>query len=145
MKERSLLIADKDTEYLQQLAEYFADAGYRVETTDSAVHVICNILKKKAPVLLLGSDFDQNIDLPQLMQLLNKCNRHLAVIMVSDEATLPIVRRIRREGIFYHALKPVNAEDREEIRQAVQCAFENLKANPLARWLLWELLRLLSK
>jgi hypothetical protein len=82
--------------------------------------------KKQSPVLLLGSDFDQNMDLPQLMQLLNKCNRHLAVIMVSDEATLPIVRRIRREGIFFHALRPIAPTDREEIRQAVECAFKSL-------------------
>ena len=125
MKEQSILIADKDTRYLQQLSEYFSDAGYRVETTNSAVHVICNILKKKSPVLLLGSDFDQNMDLPQLIQVLNKCNRHLAVIMVSDEATLPIVRRIRREGIFYHALRPIEPDDREEIRQVVECAFRS--------------------
>ena len=107
MNEQSILIADKDTRYLQQIAEYFVDAGYQVETTNSAVHVLCNILKKQLPVLLLGSDFDRNIDLPQLLQLLKKCNRHLAVVMVSDEATLPMVRRIRLEGILYHALRPV--------------------------------------
>jgi DNA-binding NtrC family response regulator len=126
MKEQSILIADKDTRYLQELAEYLAGAGYQVETTNSATHVICDILKKQAPVLLLGSDFDKNIDLPQLIALLKKCNRHLAVIMVSDEATLPRVRRIRREGIFYHALRPIAPSDREEIRQAVECAFKSL-------------------
>lgn len=126
MKEQSILIADKDTRYLQQLSEYFAGAGYQVETTNSAIHVICNILKKKAPVLVLGSDFDQKIELPQLLQLLKKCNRHLAVILVSDEATLPRVRRIRREGIFFHALRPIVPTDREEIRQAVDCALRSL-------------------
>lgn len=125
MKEQSILIADKDTRYLQQLSEYFAGAGYQVETTNSAIHVICNILKKKTPVLVLGSDFDQKIDLPQLLQLLKKCNRHLAVILVSDEATLPMVRRIRREGIFYHALRPIAPTDQEEIRQAVECALRS--------------------
>jgi len=126
MKEQSILIADKDTRYLQQLSEYFVDAGYQVETTSSAIHVICNILKKKAPVLVLGSDFDQKIELPQLLQLLKKCNRHLAVILVSDEATLPMVRRIRRQGIFYHALRPAAPVDRDEIRQAVDCALRTL-------------------
>ena len=126
MKEQSILIADKDTRYLQQLAEYFTGVGYQVETTDSAVHVICNILKKQAPVLLLGSDFDQKIDLPHLLHLLKKCNRNLAVVLVSDEATLPMVRRIRREGIFFHALRPIAPSDREEIRQAVESAFKTL-------------------
>jgi DNA-binding NtrC family response regulator len=122
MKEHGILVADKDTEFLKEVTDYFGDAGYEVETTDSAVHVICNILKKKTPVVLLGSDFDKKVDLLNLVQLLKKCNRHLAVIMVSDEESLPIVRRIRQEGIFYHALRPVTPEDKDEIKQAVKCA-----------------------
>lgn len=124
MKERGILIADRDTEFLRQVADYFAYAGYQVEMTDSAVHVICNILKKRTPVVLLGSDFDKKIDLLELVKLLKKCNRHLAVILVSDEASLPLIRRIRGEGIFYHALRPVTPTDRDEIRLAVECALK---------------------
>lgn len=124
MEEHSILVADKDTAYLQEVAEYFTSEGYQVETTGSAVHVICSILEKQTPVVLLGGDFDNKIDLPHLVHLLKKCNRHLAVILVSDEASLPLVRRIRREGIFYHALRPVTEEDRNEIGQAVRCALK---------------------
>jgi len=124
MEKNSILIADKDTDYLREISEYFKGAGYAVATTDSAVSVMCDILKKHVPVLLLGGDFDKKIGLPHLLHLLKKCNRHLAVILVSDEATLPMVRTIRQEGIFYHALRPVTEEDREEIKQAVECAFK---------------------
>lgn len=123
MDERGILIADRDTELLQQLSDYFKKAGYHVETTDSAIHVMCNILKKQIPVVLMGSDFDKKIGILELLQLLKRCNRHLAVILVSDEASLPMVKRIRQEGIFYHALRPVTPADRDEIRQAVECAF----------------------
>ena len=37
-----------------------------------------------------------------------------------------MIRKIRAEGIFYHALKPAKPEDTDEIRQAVKCAFENI-------------------
>jgi len=124
MEEHSILIADKNTNFLKDISEFFKGAGYEVSTTDSAVHVICDILKKNIPVLLLGSDFDKKIGLPQLLHLLKKCNRHLAVILVSDEASLPMVRTIRQEGIFYHALRPVTEDDREEIKQAVECALK---------------------
>ncbi len=127
MTQHGILIADKDTRFLQQIAGYFTSAGYDVETTDSAIHVICSILKKQTPVPLLGSDFDRQIELPRLLHLLKKCNRHLAVILVSDEASLPMVRSIRREGIFYHALRQVFATDGEEIRRAVECAFSSLR------------------
>lgn len=126
-EERGILIADKDTDVRKEVADIFIEAGYQVETTDSAVHVLCNILEKQTPVVLLGNDFDNKVTSADLIHLLKKCNRRLAVILVSDEASLPIVRKIRREGIFYHALKPSSPEDKEEIRQAVGCAFANSK------------------
>jgi DNA-binding NtrC family response regulator len=124
MIEQGILVADKDTAFLKEVADHFSDAGYHVETTNSAVRVISNILNKQTPVVLLGSDFDKKINLLELVRLLKKCNRHLAVILVSDEASLPIVKRIRQEGIFYYALRPVTPEDTNEIDQAVECALE---------------------
>lgn len=124
MEERGILVADKDTEFLREVADHFSDAGYHVETTNSAVRVISNILEKQTPVVLLGSDFDKKINLLELVRLLKKCNRHLAVILVSDEASLPIVKRIRKEGIFYYALRPVTQEDTNEIKNAVECALK---------------------
>ncbi len=129
MTERGILIADKDTEARKQFAEYFAEAGYQVETTDSAVHVLCNILEKQTPVVLLGTDFDKKVASADLIQLLKKCNKQLTIILISDEVSLPVVRKIRQEGIFYHALKPHNSEDNDEIRQAVKCAFNNSRKN----------------
>jgi len=124
MEKRGILVADKDTEFLREVADHFSQAGYQVETTDSAVHVISSILEKRTPVVLLGSDFDKKINLLELVRLLKKCNRHLAVILVSDEASLPVVKRIRKEGIYYYALRPVTADDSNELKQAVACALK---------------------
>jgi hypothetical protein len=44
--------------------------------------------------------------------------------MISSEESLGPVRRLRGAGIFYQAMKPV---DMEEIRSAVQCAFEKIE------------------
>jgi len=127
MVEREILLADRDSEVRRQVADAFRKEGYQVETTDSAVHVFCAVLEKKIPVVLLGSDFDKKINLPDLVRLLKKCNRQLTIILVSDEQSLPLVRTIREEGIFYHALKPANRNDTEEIRLAVACAFKKPK------------------
>ena len=124
MNEQGILVADKDTAFLREVTRHFTDAGYHVETTNSAVHVISNILDKQTPVVLLGSDFDKKINLIELVRLLKKCNRHLAVILVSDEASLPIVTRIREEGIFYYAFRPVTANELNEITQAVDYTLE---------------------
>lgn len=127
-EERGIIIADKDTDVRKEVADIFIEAGYQVETTDSAVHVLCNILEKQTPVVLLGNDFDNKVTSADLIHLLKKCNKQLAVILVSDEDSLPVVRKIRREGIFYHALKPSSPEDKEEIRQVVGCAFATTKS-----------------
>ena len=121
-----ILIADQDLDSRRQMAEMFIEAGYNVIVTTSAADALHGILKKTAQVVLLGSEFDE-LAAADLIPLLKKCNRNLTIIFVSADASLPVIRKLRAEGIFYHALKPVNREDREEIRQAVRCAFENLR------------------
>lgn len=120
MEEQCILVADKDTEFLKEVTDHFSDAGYQVETTDSAVHIINNILEKQTPVVMLGSDFDKKINLLELVRFLKKCNRHLAVILVSDEELLPIVMRTRKEVVFHYAVRPVN--EANEIKEALGCA-----------------------
>lgn len=126
MKEQGILIADKDTETRRLLADILEQAGYQVKTTDSAADVLNEILRKNAHVILVGSDFDEKVAAVDLIPLIKKCDRNLTIILISDEKSLPIVRKIRQEGIFFHALRPVSAGDREEIRQAVECAFKNV-------------------
>ena len=121
---RLLLIADKDTNTREQVAEMFAADEYQVITAESVDVVLHDILKKNARVILLGSEFD-DLSAGKLIPLLKKCNKNLTIILVTDEESLPLIRKFRKEGIFYHALKPVNRRDREELRQVVRCAFEN--------------------
>ncbi|OGP60318.1 MAG: hypothetical protein A2162_10885 [Deltaproteobacteria bacterium RBG_13_52_11b] len=50
------------------------------------------------------------------------------MIVISSEESLGSVRRLRGAGIFYQAMKPV---DLEEIRSAVECAFEKIERENL--------------
>ena len=117
-----LLIADGDMGSRVQMAHMFIEAGYNVTVTSSAAHVLYGILKRTAQVVLLSSEFDE-LNAADFIPLLKKCNRHLSIILVADEISLPFIRKARREGIFYHALKPMRPEDGEEICEAVRCAF----------------------
>ncbi|ABQ27802.1 response regulator [Geotalea uraniireducens] len=125
---QGLLIADEDLDSRKFMADLFIEAGYNVMVTNSAANVLYGILKKTAQVVLLSSEFDE-LTATDLIPLLKKCNRNLTIILVSNEMSLPLIRKLRKEGIFYHALKPVKPEDREEIRQAVKCAFETMRGN----------------
>jgi DNA-binding NtrC family response regulator len=120
-----LLIADEDLESRKQMADLFIDAGYHVTVTNSAANALYGILKKTAQVILLSDQFDE-LTAFDLIPLMKQCDRDLTIILVGNEVTLPSIRRVRKAGIFYHALKPARADDREEIRQVVKCAFDRL-------------------
>jgi CheY-like chemotaxis protein len=123
MGRREIIIADGDARYRNQVTDIFRKTGYRVATADSVEQVLASVQGNLTQVLLLGSAFSTKISAPDLIHLLKKCSRGLRIIMVSDEMPLAQARKVRQEGIFYHALKPATAADTEELEQAVACAF----------------------
>ncbi|MHB8909369.1 MAG: response regulator [Syntrophales bacterium] len=127
-----LLIADKDVATRKQMANLLIEAGYDVTVTDSAAKAINGVLKKTARVVLLGTELDE-LTSAEMVPLLKQCNRKLMIILIADDAPLPLMRKVRKEGIFYHALRPAEPEDEEEIRQVVKCAMESLTRDDCAR------------
>ena len=120
-----LLIADEDEMSRELMANLFTNAGYQVIATDTASGVLYGILKKSVQVVLLSTRFDE-LMATELIPILKKCNRNLSIILVASEFPLALIRKIRHEGIFYHALKPRQAGDVEELKQAVECAFKKV-------------------
>lgn len=125
---QGLLIANKNQDERDQLAGIFSDDDYRIEKTASVADGLEGILNKTTQVIVLAGDYDEQ-HIVKLVPLLKKCNRHLSIILVTDEIPINLLRRIRKEGIFYHALPPVGEAGREEIHQAVSCAFRTYQAN----------------
>lgn len=123
---QGLLIVDEDMASRKQMADMFIESGYNVTVTNSVANALYGILKKTAQVVLLGKSFDE-LNEAELIPLLKQCNKKLSIILVAADTSLMRIKKMRAEGIFYHALKPVNAEDREEILQAVECAFRNME------------------
>lgn len=124
---QGLLIVNENRKARERLAELFCADDVQVETRDSVINGLEGILNKTTQVVVLGGYFDETY-VAKLIPLLKKCNRYLSIILITDEISIELLRRIRKEGIFYHALKPAGDEGREEIRQAVHCAFRNYEA-----------------
>jgi CheY-like chemotaxis protein len=121
-----ILIAEEHPESRKVMADLCVEAGYSVTVTTSAAGVLQGILKKTAQVILLGSSFDE-LAATDLIPLFKKCCRNLTIILVSNEVSLPVIRKMRNEGIFYHLLRPVLPEDREELKQVINCALHQPK------------------
>lgn len=124
MKARKLLIADGDKAARKQMANFFENSHYEVETTASAAYAIAKIVQKNEPLVILGDSFEEKIAAVDVIALMRKCNKNLQIILVSDDSSLETLKRIREDGIFYHALRPHSQEDNEELRSAVECAVQ---------------------
>ncbi len=116
-----IMIAQQDPATRRQVTALFQDRGYRVHVAHSIFEILYLISAGRAAVALVGIEFDQLLA-TELIPLLKRFDPDLTVILLSDEESLPLLRRIRGEGIFYHALTPLDEEGARELRLAVDCA-----------------------
>jgi len=123
MHNKKILIAYQDDLWVRSLATYFHGHGYRVEVAKVLSEIIRKVQKGHYEVILLDDEIER-LKAHDVVSLLKKVNSKIQVIMISSEESLSLVRRLRGAGIFYQAMKPV---DMEEIRSAVECAFEKIE------------------
>ena len=129
---KGLLIANKDTDARERLAQRFSDGDVQVTGADSVANALEGIINKEIQVVVLDGHYDEQ-NVAKLIPLLKKCNRNLSIILVSDEMPMNLVRRIRQEGIFYHALRSEGEDNQEEIVEAVHYAFKKYAENTRTR------------
>ncbi len=123
-----LLIANKNHAAREQLASLFDENEYQITKADSVANALEGIINKEIQVVVIDGHYDEQ-NVVKLIPLLKKCNRNISIILVSDEMPLELERRIRKEGIFYHALKTVGEDNHAEIYQAVSYAFRKYDEN----------------
>lgn len=122
MQQKRLLVAYQDDFGVRSLTTYFHGKGYRVETAKALSEMIKKVRNGQHQVVLLDDEVD-GLKACDVVSLLKKINSKIQVITISSEESLSLARRLRGAGIFYQAMKPI---DLEEIRSAVECAFEKI-------------------
>jgi len=127
MKSKSILIAYQDDLWARSLSTFLHGIGYRVETAKMISEMIRKVRNGKIQVVLLDDEIE-GVKACDLVPLFKKINERVQVIVISSEASLGVVKRLRGAGIFYQAMKPV---DLEEIKSAVECAFEKIERENL--------------
>jgi DNA-binding NtrC family response regulator len=127
MKSKTILIAYQDDLWAKSLSASFHSSGYRVETAKMVSEMIRKVRSRKIHVVLLDDEIE-GVKACDLVPLFKKIDDKIQVIVISSEASIGLVKRLRGAGIFYQAMKPV---DLEEIKSAVECAFEKIKRESL--------------
>ena len=130
MKTRTLFVAYQDDLSARSLSTFFHAMGYRVETAGVVSEMIRKIRKGNPQVVLLDEEME-GVKACDLVSLLKGIHPKIQIIVISSDESLDFVRRLRRAGIFYHAMKPV---DLAEIRCATQCAFEKIERENPGEW-----------
>jgi len=101
--------------------------GYRVEVAKLVSDMIRKVRNGNIQVLLLDDEIE-GVKACDLVPVFKKINSRIQVIVISSEESIGLVKRLRGTGIFYQAMKPA---DLEEIRSAVECAFEKVEKENL--------------
>ncbi len=127
MKSKTILIAYQDDLWARSLSTFFHGIGYRVETAKMVSEMIRKVRKGKIHVVLLDDEME-GVKACDLVPLFKKIDEKIQVIVIASDLSLGLVKRLREAGIFYQAMKPV---DPEEIRSAVECAFEKIERENL--------------
>jgi DNA-binding NtrC family response regulator len=127
MKSKTILVVYQDERWARSLSTFFHGVGYRVEVARVVSEMIRKVRNGDTHVVLLDDEIE-GVKACDVVPLLKKINSKVQVILISSEGSLSLVRRLRGAGIFYQAMKPV---DLEEIRSAVDCAFEKIKRENL--------------
>lgn len=127
MKSNTILIAYQDDLWARSLSTFFHGIGYRVETASIISDVIRKVRKGNIQVALLDDEIE-GVKACDLVPLFKRIEDKIQIIVISSEVSLGLVKRLRGAGIFYQAMKPV---DLEEIKSAVECAFEKIERESL--------------
>jgi DNA-binding NtrC family response regulator len=127
MKPKTIFIAYQDDLWARSLSTFFHGIGYRVETAKSLSDVIRRVRSGNIYVVLLDDEIE-GVKACDVVAIFKKINPRVQVIVISSEESIGLVKRLRGAGIFYQAMKPV---DLEEIRSAVECAFEKIERENL--------------
>ena len=129
MKSKTVLIAYQDDLWARSLSTFFHGIGYRVETAKMVSEMIRKARKGNIHVVLLDDEIE-GVKACDLVPLFKKIDDKIQVIVISSEVSLGLVKRLRGARIFYQAMKPV---DLEEIKSAVECAFEKIERESLKK------------
>lgn len=127
MKPKTIFIAYQDDLWARSLSTFFHGIGYRVETAKSLSDVIRRVRSGNIYVVLLDDEIE-TVKACDIVAIFKKINPRVQVIVISSEESIGLVKRLRGAGIFYQAMKPV---DLEEIKSAVECAFEKIERENL--------------
>lgn len=120
---QTILIADSDNAIKLSLSMFLTREGYKVQTTKIFSEVIQKVQNIGVDVLIMDVELS-GIKGYEIVPILKKMDPKLPIIIMSNDSSLELAKKVRETEIFFYAIKPL---DLEEIKLAVQDALKRSK------------------
>lgn len=113
-----VVVMDSDQETVKQLMHSLRKEGYKVESIEQTSRMFEKIKNEQIDVLILAVEA-WGIKGYELIPIIKKINSFLPVIVTSTDDSIEVATRVREQGIFFYAIKPL---DMKEIKLALKNA-----------------------
>jgi len=122
MEEGIVLIASSDEPFGEYIYHQLITLGWTISRANLVSDLLRKVREEKADILLLDNHLE-GIPSYDLMPLVKRINSRLPIIALSEDSSLEMSKKVRLQGIFFLAMKPI---DPAEIRAAVEDAIKML-------------------
>jgi NADH-quinone oxidoreductase subunit E len=122
MDEGIVLIASSDEPLGEYIYHQLVTLGWTISRANLVSDLLRKVREEKIDILLLDDNLE-GIPPYDLIPLVKRINSRLPIIALSEDSSLEMSKKVRLQGIFFLAMKPI---DPAEIRAAVGDAIKML-------------------
>ena len=122
MDEGIVLIASSDEPFGEYIYHQLVTLGRTISRANLVSDLLRKVREEKIDILLLDDNLE-GIPPYDLIPLVKRINSRLPIIALSEDSSLEMSKKVRLQGIFFLAMKPI---DPAEIRAAVGDAIKML-------------------
>jgi len=124
LESRNILIVDDNEMDCKSLIEHFKDDIYCIYHSESLKDLTGSLKNKRYDVAILGK-YVHGEEVYDVAKHIREIDANIPIIVVTDDASTELARKVREHNIFYYAIKPL---DTTEIDLAVKNAFMKIEA-----------------
>ncbi|MFQ6092858.1 MAG: response regulator [bacterium] len=113
---KTILVATNDSETERELTNVLTE-GYIVRTVESSSEALLTLLEKDIDLIVIDLSIDGMTGL-ETIPIIRRTRPKIPLIVLSDDDSVETGSKVAQEGVFYYALKPLNAAELEQVAKA---------------------------
>jgi DNA-binding NtrC family response regulator len=109
-----IIICHGDSSFNDLLCKVLSEEGYDVESVYDCNEALKRLLSAKFKVFILGIRKETQ-EFTEIIPLIKTVDKALALITIVDDDSIEIQKKIRKQKVFYHLVKPLNTDEIKDV------------------------------